>query len=81
MLTLINTYAIKMAAIFIFSTTTIGMRTDSSPLARHRRFHRRSGPTVRFQHQFVDEPCPADLGLVLSIDILIKGGKTSEQRT
>ena len=30
-LTLINTYAIKMAAVFIFSTTTIGMRTGLLP--------------------------------------------------
>ena len=30
-LTLINTFAIRMAAIFIFSTTTIGMRTGMLP--------------------------------------------------
>ena len=47
-LTLINTYALRMAAVFIFSTTTIGMRIGTAaPLAGHLRIHLRRRPSAR----------------------------------
>ena len=75
-LTLINTYAIRMAAVFIFSTTTIGMRTGLLP-----RWLTIAGFVAGVVLLFgVSISAWMNLvlpiwALVLSIDILIKSGK------
>ena len=75
-LTLINTFAIRMAAIFIFSTTTIGMRIGMLP-----RWLAIAGFVAGAVLLFgVNISAWMNLvlplwALVLSIDILIKSGK------
>ena len=80
-LTLINTFAIRMAAVFIFSTTTIGMRTGFLP---------RwlvivgfvSGTVLLFGvniSAWMNLVLPI-WALVLSVDILIKSGKIERAR-
>jgi hypothetical protein len=75
-LTLINTFAIRMAAIFIFSTTTIGMRTGLLP-----RWLTIAGFIAGVVLLFgVSISAWMNLvlpiwALVLSIDILVKSGK------
>ena len=78
-LTLINTYALRMAAVFIFSTTTIGMRTGLLPrwLVIYGFISGvvlLLGATVNPWMNFV---LPA-WTLVLSIYMLIRGGQVVE---
>ena len=80
-LTLINTYAIRMAAVFIFSTTTIGMRTGLLP-----RWLAIAGFIAGVVLLFGVNISPwmnlvlPIWALVLSIDILIKSGKIEPGR-
>ena len=78
-LTLINTYALRMAAVFVFSTTTIGMRIGLLPrwLAIYGFISGvvlLIGATVTPWMNFV---LPL-WTLVLSIYILVKGGQVAE---
>ena len=78
-LTLINTYALRMAAVFIFSTTTIGMRIGILPrwLVIYGFISGvvlLIGATVNPWMNFV---LPL-WTLVLSIYILVKGGQVAE---
>ena len=62
--TLLNTYAIRMGAVFILSTTTIGVRTGHpASVAHHRGVRGRDRAPVRSERHLVDEPRAARVGV------------------